>query len=463
MAKQGYFSGKTEYNKQQKSGASGGYGKRTSGSDTRGYSKRKESEARGAYGSRQGDERNSYGKPADGEHKPYYGNRQGNDRNSYGKPADGEHKPYYGNRQGNGRNSYGKPSDGEHKPYYGNRQSDERNSYGKPSDGEHKPYYGNRQGNDRNSYGKPADGEHKPYYGNRQGDGRNSYGKPSDGERKPYARPRDTGLQDSEQATEQQGGDDELPFLIIGRNAVREAVRSGRSIDRILVSAEPDGSLREIIGYAKDAKIPVRETARKALDELCMPFGHGGKTANHQGIVAYAAGVEYCDVSDILALAKQRNEPPFVVVLDGIMDPHNLGSIIRSAECAGAHGVIIGKRRSASVTAATVKASAGAVEHVRIARVTNIPVAIKELKKAHVWIAGADMAGQPMGKQALDGAIALVIGNEGTGLSKLVAETCDFLVSIPLFGKIDSLNASVAAGVLLYEKKRQDAAKSADA
>ena len=137
---------------------------------------------------------------------------------------------------------------------------------------------------------------------------------------------------------------DELPFLIFGRNAVREALKAGRSIDKILVQTEPDGSLREIVALARDAKVIVHEVNRKKLDEVCLPFGHGGKTANHQGIVAYTAGVEYCQVSDILALAQEKEEQPFVVVLDGVEDPHNLGSIIRSADCAGAHGVILGKR-----------------------------------------------------------------------------------------------------------------------
>lgn len=229
-----------------------------------------------------------------------------------------------------------------------------------------------------------------------------------------------------------QAEEDEQPYLLIGRNAVREAIRADRSIDRILVSAEPDGSLREIIGLARDKKLVIREVDRKKLDELCMPFGHGGKTANHQGIVAYAAGVEYCTVQDLLTVAKERGEAPFVIVLDGIEDPHNLGSILRSADCAGAHGVVIAKRRSAQVSAAAVKASAGAVEYVRVARVVNIRSALEELKKAGLWIAGADMEGQPMQKQNLAGPLALVIGSEGDGLSKLVRETCDYLVSIPM-------------------------------
>ena len=252
---------------------------------------------------------------------------------------------------------------------------------------------------------------------------------------------------------------DELPFLIFGRNAVKEAVKAGRSIDKILVQTEPDGSLKEIVALAKDARIIVHEVNRKKLDEACLPFGHGGKTANHQGIVAYTAGVEYCEISDILALAAEKGEKPFVVVLDGVEDPHNLGSIIRSADCAGAHGVILGKHRSAPVTAAAVKASAGASEHMLIARVVNISAALEELKAAGLWIAGADMAGESMYKQDMTGAFALVIGNEGEGLSRLVRERCDYLVSIPMSGHVDSLNAGVAAGILLFEKRRQESVK----
>ena len=253
---------------------------------------------------------------------------------------------------------------------------------------------------------------------------------------------------------------DELPFLIYGRNAVKEAVKAGRSIDKILVQTEPDGSLREIVALAKEAKVIVHEVIRKKLDEVCLPFGHGGKTANHQGIVAYTAGVEYCEVSDILALAAEKGEKPFVVVLDGVEDPHNLGSIIRSADCAGAHGVILGKHRSAPVTAAAVKASAGASEHMLIARVVNISAVLEELKTAGLWIAGADMEGESMYRQDMTGAFALVIGNEGEGLSRLVRERCDYLVSIPMGGHVDSLNAGVAAGILLFEKRRQESLKN---
>ena len=306
----------------------------------------------------------------------------------------------------------------------------------------------------------------------RTGDRRESYdrarsnGQRSDRGGKPYAygddKPRREKVTKATPAPieTQEKEPDELPFLIFGRNAVKEAVKAGRSIDKILVQSEPDGSLREIVALARDAKVIVHEVNRKKLDEVCLPFGHGGKTANHQGIVAYTAGVEYCEVSDILALAAEKGEKPFVVVLDGVEDPHNLGSIIRSADCAGAHGVILGKHRSAPVTAAAVKASAGASEHMKIARVVNISAALEELKGAGLWIAGADMDGQSMYRQDMTGAFALVIGNEGEGLSRLVKERCDYLVSIPMQGHVDSLNAGVAAGILLFEKRRQEQSKA---
>lgn len=325
---------------------------------------------------------------------------------------------------------------------------------------------GARTGYEKKNGGKRTFDDRKPY-GKKNVDtyekGERSYGK------KPYRknddRPFDRTNQKRsfdpekkpfERTAPQQNENDEKPYLLIGRNAVREAIKSGRSIDRILVTNERDGSLGEIVTLARERKLVVREVDRKKLDELCMPFGHGGKTANHQGVVAYAAGVTYCDVADILQVAKERGEDPFVIVLDEIEDPHNLGSIIRSADCAGAHGVIIGKRRSASVTAAAVKASAGATEYVKIARVVNINAALAQLKAAGVWVAGADMHGEPMRSASMKGPLALVIGNEGEGLSKLVRENCDFLVSIPMQGHIDSLNAGVAAAILMFEKKRQD-------
>lgn len=313
-----------------------------------------------------------------------------------------------------------------------------------------------RRGAEQKPYYK--DGEQKPYYKKRDNaEGRYDRAKKEDNykakrEETAY-KARDKQAENAPQANEEQ---DELPYLIMGRNAVREAVRSGRSIDKILVTKEIDGSLREIINLARDNNIRVDSVVREKLDELCMPFGHGQKTGNHQGIVAMVPGVEYCEIADILNFAKEKGEKPFVIILDGIEDPHNLGSIIRSAVCAGAHGIIIPRRRAVSVTAAACKASAGAVEYAHIARVANIANAIARLKDEGLWIAGADMSGTAMTSARMEGALALVIGSEGDGIGRLVKEKCDFLVSIPMFGQIDSLNAAVAAAVLMFEKRRQD-------
>ena len=313
-----------------------------------------------------------------------------------------------------------------------------------------------RRGAEQKPYSK--DGEQKPYYKKRDNaEGRYDRAKKEDNykakrEETAY-KARDKQAENAPQANEEQ---DELPYLIMGRNAVREAVRSGRSIDKRLVTKEIDGSLREIINLARDNNIRVDSVVREKLDELCMPFGHGQKTGNHQGIVAMVPGVEYCEIADILNFAKEKGEKPFIIILDGIEDPHNLGSIIRSAVCAGAHGIIIPRRRAVSVTAAACKASAGAVEYAHIARVANIANAIARLKDEGLWIAGADMSGTAMTSARMEGALALVIGSEGDGIGRLVKEKCDFLVSIPMFGQIDSLNAAVAAAVLMFEKRRQD-------
>lgn len=313
-----------------------------------------------------------------------------------------------------------------------------------------------RRGAEQKPYYK--DGEQKPYYKKRDNaEGCYDRAKKEDNykakrEETAY-KARDKQAENAPQANEEQ---DELPYLMMGRNAVREAVRSGRSVDKILVTKEMDGSLREIINLARDNNIRVDSVVREKLDELCMPFGHGQKTGNHQGIVAMVPGVEYCEIADILNFAKEKGEKPFIIILDGIEDPHNLGSIIRSAVCAGAHGIIIPRRRAVSVTAAACKASAGAVEYAHIARVANIANAIARLKDEGLWIAGADMSGTAMTSARMEGALALVIGSEGDGIGRLVKEKCDFLVSIPMFGQIDSLNAAVAAAVLMFEKRRQD-------
>ena len=237
--------------------------------------------------------------------------------------------------------------------------------------------------------------------------------------------------------------------LLIGRNPVAEALSAGRSIIKVMVAkGNPSGAAVEITAKAKKAGIPVQEVERKKLDFMT-------NRANHQGIVALAAVKDYSSVDDIFELARQRDESPFVIVLDGIEDPHNLGAIIRTAECAGAHGVIIPSRRAAGLNFTVGKSSAGALEYVPVARVTNIAAAIDDLKQRGCWVYGADMDGQTYCEAKLDGASALVIGAEGRGLGRLVREKCDVILSLPMLGKINSLNASVAAGILMYEMMRQ--------
>ncbi len=233
--------------------------------------------------------------------------------------------------------------------------------------------------------------------------------------------------------------------VIIGRNCVKEALRSGRAIEKLLVaSGSMNGSAKELAATAKEKGIPVKETDAKKLDFLC------GGTA-HQGIAAIAAVKEYCSVDDIFECAEKRNEKPFIILLDEIEDPHNLGAIIRTAECTGVHGIIIPKRRSAGLGYTVGKASAGAVEYVNVARVTNICNTIENLKERGVWVFGTDMNGVDSSNIDFDIPVAIVIGNEGKGMGRLVRDKCDGIISLPMRGKINSLNASVAAGVVMYD------------
>ena len=238
--------------------------------------------------------------------------------------------------------------------------------------------------------------------------------------------------------------------VIEGRNAVIEALRAGVAIDKIyLMKGEGDSSLGHIASTARSRGIVVVDADRRKLDGM-------SRTHAHQGVIALAAAREYASVDDILAAARERGEPPLIVVCDELSDPHNLGAVIRTAECAGAHGVIIPKRRSAGLTAVVAKTSAGAVAHLPVARVPNLPALLRELKKEGVWIYGADAGGTvPLYQADLKGPAAIVIGSEGSGLGRLVAESCDFIVSIPMRGKLNSLNASAAAAILLYEAVRQ--------
>lgn len=242
----------------------------------------------------------------------------------------------------------------------------------------------------------------------------------------------------------------EQAALLEGRNAVAEALKAGRTIDKVfLAEGAADHGLRRLASLAKEAGAVVTAVDRRRLDQMSL-------TGAHQGIIAMAAAHDYSTLDDMLALAAEREEPPLLVLCDELTDPHNLGAVIRSAECAGAHGVVIPKRRSVALTAVVDKAAAGALEYMPVARVANLNAAIETLQKKGLWVFGTAAGGEtPLYKADLRGPSAIVIGAEGTGMSRLVAERCDFRVSVPLRGRISSLNASAAAVVLLYEAVRQ--------
>lgn len=238
-------------------------------------------------------------------------------------------------------------------------------------------------------------------------------------------------------------------FTIEGRNAVLEAYRSGKPMDKLFVlDGCKDGPVQTIVREARKHDTVIQYVAKERLDQL-------SETGKHQGVIAFAAAYEYAQVEDMLEAARQKGEPPFLFLLDGIEDPHNLGAIIRTANLAGAHGVIIPKHRAAGLTATVARTSAGALNYTPVAKVTNLTNTMEDLKKQGVWFVCADMGGETMYRLDLKGPIGLVIGNEGSGVSRLVRENCDMIASIPMYGDIDSLNASVAAGVLAYEIVRQ--------
>ncbi len=235
--------------------------------------------------------------------------------------------------------------------------------------------------------------------------------------------------------------------IIVGRNPVREALRAGRALNKIiLASGAKNEIIKEIVKLAKESKVPLQYVNRQHLDKLAP-------NTSHQGVVAFAAARDYENFDELLDGI--TNEPPFLVILDEINDPHNLGAIIRTVDAAGAHGVIIPKRRSVQLTAAVAKSSAGALEYVPVARVTNLVQTIKKMQQRGIWVVGADMDGQDIWDVSLDGPIALVIGSEGKGLGRLVKESCDIIARLPMRGKVNSLNASVAAALMIYEVVRQ--------
>lgn len=247
-------------------------------------------------------------------------------------------------------------------------------------------------------------------------------------------------------------GNEHASNVIAGRNAVSEAMASGREIEKIVIADGTGGSVKKIIAEAKERKLKVEYRERSWLDRYY--------DGTHQGVMAFAAAHKYSTVDEIMSAADVRAESPFIIILDDLEDPHNLGAIMRTAECAGAHGVIIGKNNAVGLTETVAKASAGAIEYMRVARVTNIGRTIDELKERGVWVAACDMDGDNYTDADLKGPIAIVIGNEGKGISRLVKEKCDFTVSIPMTGRISSLNASNAAAILMYEIIRQRGQKA---
>ncbi len=365
-------------------------------------------------------------------------------------------------KRGNGRGYQGgdrpdKPSyDRGHDGKPGNRKP-----YGdKPAYGQHRPY------GDKPSFGPKSgyQGGGKPRYDERKGMGRPYGDKPrrdahkGDFERrgpKPQPARRDyesfryeAPVQPRYEAPKLPAMEEAVPAenLLAGRNPIREALKNGRDIEKLMVArGELSGSAREIVQMAKEQHIPVQEVDRARLDAI---------TRNHQGMLAFASAYQYSTVEEMLARAEEKGEDPFLILLDGITDPHNLGAIIRSAECAGAHGVIVQERRAVGLTPAAVKASAGAVEYLPVARVTNLTAAIEKLQALNVWVYAADMDGEDYAGTDFSGGVALVIGAEGEGVSRRVLEACDKTVSLPIRGHVDSLNASVAAGILMYAVMR---------
>ena len=352
---------------------------------------------------------------------------------------DGEknRRPYSSRPMGGERRPYGdRPNNGERRPYGERPNNGERRPYGdRPNNGERRPYGERPNNGERRPYGeRPNNGERRPY-GERPNNGeRRPYGERPMNDRRPYGeRPMTPPPAPQEE---------EMSNLLVGRNPIREALKAGRDMEKLLVAkGELIGSAREIVAMAREQKVIVQEVDRAHLDAMAP---------GHQGLIAVVSAYAYKTVDDMLALAKERGEAPFLVILDGVTDPHNLGAIIRSAECAGAHGVIIPERRAVGLTPAAVKASAGAVEYLPVAREVNLTRTIERLKKEGVWIYGTAMNGEDYRKVDYSGAKALVIGSEGEGMSRLVSESCDKVVTLPMKGKIESLNASVAAGILLY-------------
>ena len=394
------FEKKTRQEKRDAAFARGGYedeGSSYKGSSSRSSYKRDDNRS---FGKRD-DSRPSYKRD---DNKPSYG-RRSDDNRRFGSDREENRDPK--KRYLNGKNGYG-----EHMP---RNQKQDKPAYEK-SRYERKPR------------------EDKPY-------------RPAEKRDEIYARPVAPAPAQYGALTDDDGDVVPNENLLSGRNPIREALKSGRDIEKLLVArGELSGSAREIVQMAKEKRVPVQEVDRARLDAI---------TPNHQGMLAFASAYQYSTVEAMLELAEERGEEPFLILLDGLTDPHNLGAIIRTAECAGAHGVIVQERRAVGLTPAAVKASAGAVEYLPVARVTNLANTLEVLKARNIWAYAADMDGEDYAKTDFSGGVALVIGAEGEGVGRRVLEACDKIVSLPIKGKLDSLNASVAAGVLMYAVMRQ--------
>ena len=354
------------------------------------------------------------------------------DNRAYGeKKSYGDRKPYGEKKSFGDRKPYGeKKSFGDRKPYGEKKSYDDRKSYGEKKTYDDRKSYGEKKSYDaRKPYERRARYDRRPEMADERP--ASSY---RDSEYRPVAVAPVMAQPVAEEAVQEN--------LLAGRNPIREALKAGRDIEKLLVQkGELTGSAREIVQMAKEAHIPVRAVEHMHQHEL---------EKKHQGMVAFASAYQYSTVEAMLAEAEEKGEDPFLILLDGITDPHNLGAIIRSAECVGAHGVIVPERRAVGLTPAAVKASAGAIEHIKVARVVNMTRVIEMLKARNIWTYALTMDGTDYEKVNFKGGVALVVGSEGEGISHLVLENCDQKVSLPMAGHLDSLNASVAAGVVMY-------------
>lgn len=333
----------------------------------------------------------------------------------------------------------------EYRSYKGNRDSRKMDGYRKDDRG---GYHGSYKQEHRDFSGRKPYGEARDAAPRGKGfDDRKAYSKPRSEQQYDARRPapaRPAPVRPAPAPVRPAAPAEEvMENLLTGRNPIREALKSGRDIEKLMVAkGDLSGTAREIVAMAHEAHVPVQMVERIRLDELAR---------NHQGMIAFASAYQYADVEDMLALAERKNEAPFLIILDGVTDPHNLGAVIRTAAAVGAHGVIVPERRAVGLTPAAVKASAGGIEHIPVARVTNLTNEIKKLKARGVWLFGADAEGESYRRVDFSGPCALVIGSEGDGISRLVREQCDHIVSIPMRNPaMESLNASVAAGILMY-------------